>query len=387
MTKRLIVFGSTGSIGTQTLEAVDALAPRWTVVGLTAGGQNPELLAEQVRRYRPEWVGVADEAAAAPLREAIGDVPVRIVSGPDAAQTIARNAEADLAVAAIVGLAGLSSTVAALENGMDIALANKEVLVAAGDLFIDLARRHGRHIIPVDSEHSALFQCLQGEPPASVARLTLTASGGPFRGRRWDELHDVTVAEALRHPNWNMGAKVTIDSATLMNKGLEVLEACHLFGLPPAQVDVLIHRESIVHSLVEFVDGSVKAQLGPPDMRLPIQYALTWPDRSGNGFGRLDLASVGRLHFERPDVEAFPCLRLAYTAAEAGGTLPAVMNAANEVAVARFLAGHLSFTGIATLVERVMERHEPVPVTELADVERADRWARETATALLEVTA
>lgn len=384
MTKRLVIFGSTGSIGTQTLAAVDALAPAWQVAALTAGGQNIELLAAQVRRYRPEAVGITDPAAEPALRAALADVPVQIVSGPGASETIARSVDADVAVAAIVGLAGLRPTVAALERGLDIALANKEVLVAAGSLVMELARRHGRHIIPVDSEHSALFQCMQGEPAARLARVILTASGGPFRGRTREQLEHVTVDAALRHPNWNMGAKVTVDSATLMNKGLEVLEACHLFGLPPERVDVVIHRESIVHSLVEFVDGSIKAQLGPPDMRLPIQYALTWPDRAPNNFGRLDLTRLGQLHFEPPDMESFPCLRLAYTAAEAGGTLPAVMNAANEVAVARFLAGRLAFTGIADVVEKVMQRHDAAPVNSLDDVEQADTWARQTALAMLE---
>lgn len=384
MTKRLIIFGSTGSIGVQTLEAVDALAPRWAVAGLTAGGQNVELLAAQVRRYRPEWVGIADEKAEGALRAALGDMRVQIVAGPDASATVARNVEADLAVAAIVGLAGLAPTVTALERGMDIALANKEVLVAAGTLVMELARQRGRHIIPIDSEHSALFQCMQGESASRLTRVILTASGGPFRGYSREQLQHVSVADALRHPNWNMGAKVTVDSATLMNKGLEVLEACHLFGLPPSQVDVVIHRESIVHSLVEFVDGSVKAQLGPPDMRLPIQYALTWPDRAPNTFARLDLTRLGRLHFELPDTETFPCLRLAYTAAEAGGTLPAVMNAANEVAVARFLAGKLAFTGISELVENVMQRHETAPIHSLDDVGQADAWARQTALAMLE---
>lgn len=384
MSKRLVIFGSTGSIGTQTLEAVDALAPAWEVAALTAGGRQVALLAEQVRRYRPAFVAISDPAAEPALRAAVADLPVRIVAGPTAAETVARAAAADLAVAAIVGMAGLRPTVAALENGMDIALANKEVLVAAGELVMALARRHGRTVIPVDSEHSALFQCLQGEPRERLSRLILTASGGPFRGRSRSELQHVTVQEALRHPNWNMGTKVTVDSATLMNKGLEVLEACHLFGLPPDRVDVLVHRESIIHSLVEFVDGSVKAQLGPPDMRLPIQYALTWPDRAPNAFGRLDLAKVGKLHFEEPDVGTFPCLSLAYTAARAGGTLPAVLNAANEVAVAQFVAGRLPFLGIPDLVERVMQRHRPVPVTDLAAVEEADAWARRTALALLE---
>ncbi|MEW6280500.1 MAG: 1-deoxy-D-xylulose-5-phosphate reductoisomerase, partial [Candidatus Eremiobacterota bacterium] len=328
------LLGSTGSIGTQTLDVVAAAPDRFRVVALAARSRW-QSLAEQALRFRPEMVAVADESCLAPLRDALADTGVRVASGPSALEEVAAHPGAEMVLSSFVGMAGLLPTLAALEAGKTVALANKEALVVGGELVTAAARRHGTVLLPVDSEHSAVFQCLRGEAPESVARIVLTASGGPFRTLDRAALESVTAAQALKHPTWNMGAKITIDSSTLMNKGFEVLEAHHLFGLSLDQVDVWVHPQSIVHSLVEFVDGSVLAQLGPPDMRTPIQVALFYPERREPAWSRLTLEHCRLLTFESPRWEDFPCLGLAFEAGRAGGTLPAVLNAANEVAVQR----------------------------------------------------
>jgi len=336
MKKRIAILGSTGSIGTQTLDVIRRHPDRFEVAALAAAGGNIGLLAEQAREFRPKLVAVAREEAAGKLPSLLPG-GIRVAAGEAGLVQAAAETECDMVVSAIVGIAGLVPTLAAVRAGVPVALANKETLVAAGHLVTAEAAARGVPIVPVDSEHSAVFQCLNGESGNSVEKLILTASGGAFRNRRRDELADVTPEDALRHPNWAMGAKVTVDSATLANKGLEVMEARWLFGLPYDRIDVLLHDESIIHSMVQFVDGSVMAQLGPPDMRLPIQYALTWPDRIESPVRRLDLADIGRLHFRKADTGRYPMLRLAYEAGRAGGTMPAVFNAANEIAVQLFL--------------------------------------------------
>ncbi|MGI5878270.1 MAG: 1-deoxy-D-xylulose-5-phosphate reductoisomerase [Christensenellales bacterium] len=356
-TKRLLVLGSTGSVGVQALEVAESDPDEYAVEGL-AVDRNTARLAEQVKRFRPDRVAIRDRAAGEAFRRAHGD-RVRVYVGEDALTALCRDARADIAVAAVVGIAGLPAVLMCIVRGMTVALANKEALVAGGALVIDAARRAGVQILPVDSEHSAIFQCLQG-PYArqEIARILLTASGGPFRGMGREQLSAVTAADALRHPTWRMGAKITVDSATLMNKGLEVIEAHHLFGLPPDRIDVLVHPSSIVHSLVEFHDGAVLAQMGVPDMAVPIRYALSWPRRKAGGSRRLDLTACGPLSFEPPDTRNFPCLALAYQALRQGADRCVVLNAANEVAVALFLKGRLRFTGIAECVEWALE-HVP----------------------------
>jgi len=375
--KNLAILGSTGSIGRSTLAVVAEHPREFTVAGLAAG-RNVELLAEQIRQFRPARVSVQDGEAAARLRELLpsGKNP-EILAGPQGAAAVATAPGVDLVVSAMVGAAGLEPTLAAIEAGIPVALANKETLVAAGSLVMAAARERGVDLIPVDSEHSALMQALQGQRREDVKKLWLTASGGPFRSWEAERLAQVTPAQALRHPNWNMGAKITIDSATMMNKALEVIEASVLFGLPVEQVGVYIHPQSIIHSLVEFVDGSVIAQLGVPDMRLPIAYALTYPRRLPLNSPPLDLCRIAQLTFEEPDLERFPSLRLGYEAAATGGTLPAVLNAANEVAVAAFLEGRLSFLGIPRVVEEAMRAHAPEPLQNLEQVLKVNRWARE----------
>lgn len=380
--KRIVIVGSTGSVGTQALEVVAHLSDRFSVVGLAAGS-NVERLADQICRVRPELVSVSTEANALRLKQRLAELrhPLpEIRFGPEGLDAVATHPDAHLVVTGVMGAMGLRPTLAAIAAGKDIALANKETLVAAGELVMASARRHGVKIIPVDSEHCALFQCLVGEERSRVRKLILTASGGPFRGRK--ELSTVTRAEALRHPRWVMGAKITIDSATLMNKALEMIEARWLFDLPMEQVDVLVHPQSIVHSLVEFVDGNLMAQLGPTDMRLPIQYALTYPERVESRLSRLDLSEVATLTFERPDTVTFPSLNYARQAATMGGTMPAVMNAANEVAVQRFLTEQIPFVGILHTVRAVMELHQPGPASDLGSIMEADAWARRTAESL-----
>jgi 1-deoxy-D-xylulose-5-phosphate reductoisomerase len=378
--KRIAVLGSTGSIGEQTLAVVAASPERFRVVAL-AGGQNIAKLMDQVERFEPELVSVADEAGAEALRQQLSD-PIPIEVGAKGLEAVATH-PADLVVAALVGAVGLEPTLAAIEAGRDIALANKEVMVMAGALVRRAARARGVTLLPVDSEHSAIFQALSGQRPEDVVRIILTCSGGPFRTWSRDRIARASVEEALNHPNWDMGAKITIDSATLMNKGLEVIEARWLFDLPPERIDVVVHPQSIVHSLVEFVDSSVLAQLGLPDMRVPIAVAIAHPERVELEIPRLDLAQIGRLDFEAPDGERFRCLPLAYLALRGGEEAPAVLNAANEVSVAAFLAGQIDFQSIAATNEAVLyahlERREGAVVNHIDEVRAADRWARDCA--------
>ncbi len=378
--KRIAVLGSTGSIGTQTLDVVARHPEDFRIVGLAAG-RNRERLLQQALAFRPRVVSVADRGDASWLAERL-PADIRVMHGPEGLMEVAAGCEADFVVSALVGSAGLAPTLAAIDAGAAIGLANKETLVAAGHLVMRRAEARGVPLLPVDSEHSAIFQCLHGEKRSAVRRLILTASGGSFRDRSRDELAHVTVEEALRHPNWSMGAKITIDSATLVNKGLEVIEAHWLFGMPYDRIDVLLHPESIVHSLVEFADSSVLAQLGLPDMRVPIQYALTYPERKPSPSEPLDLARIGALHFRPVDTDRFPCLAMAYEAGRRGGTMPAVFNAANEAAVARFLRGEISFLAIEDIIRRVLERHDPVCDPDLETILACDAWARREAGAI-----
>ncbi len=380
--KRLAVLGSTGSIGVSTLEIAAAHPDRFQIVALTAG-RNLELLAVQVKHFRPVVVAVRTEADALELRRIFGETSLEILYGTDGLIACATAGDVDMVVSAIVGAAGLEPTLAAIQAGKDIALANKETLVAAGPLVMAAVRDHGVALFPVDSEHSAIFQSLEGHRMHDVRRLILTASGGPFRTASLSELTQVTPEDALVHPNWSMGRKITIDSATMMNKGLEVIEARWLFDLPAEQIDVHIHPESIVHSMVEYVDGAVIAQLGLPDMKTPIAYALSYPERLPLDLPPLDLCQLGQLHFHEPDLQRFRCLDLAYQALRTGGTAPAVMNAANEIAVDAFLERQLSFLAIANLIEEVLSRHEVRPLTDLEQVLAADAWSRDMARQLV----
>ena len=374
MTRTVSILGSTGSIGRQTLEVVEQLPVR--VAALTAG-TNIELMAQQCRKFRPELAVMATAEAAQSLRDALGDQKIRILSGMEGLLAAAEHEQADTVVTAVVGMLGLRPTLAAIAKKKRIALANKETLVCAGSLVMQAARACGAEIIPVDSEHSAIFQCLMGNADRSeVRRLILTCSGGPFFGKTPEELRNVTKADALKHPNWKMGHKITIDCATLMNKGLEVIEAMHLYSVPLSQVDVVIHRQSIVHSLVEFRDGAMLAQLGVPDMRVPIRLALTYPARQENPAPGLDLLSCGALTFDRPDETAFPCLRLAREAAERGGNACAVMNGANEAAVALFLRDEIGFYDIPRLVRHAMDAVPFAASPALEEILNSDRAAR-----------
>ena len=382
--RRLVILGSTGSIGTQALSVVRRNPDRFQVVGLAAAA-NQELLVGQVREFMPPVVAVSDEGAAADLREALhGLRDVEVVSGADSAERLARDAEADMVLNAMVGAVGLAPTLAALQSGKMLALANKESLVIGGELVMDLVKGEPDRLVPVDSEHAALAQCLRGERREELYRVVITASGGPFRGWSRDDLARASVNEALAHPTWNMGPKITIDSATLMNKGLEVIEAHYLFGLDYDRIDVVVHPQSIVHGLAEFTDGSTIAQLSVPDMALPIQLALAYPDRLRSGVRRLDLASLGSLTFEELDRDAFPALDLAYAAGRGGATYPAVLNAANEVAVHAFLEGRIPLTGVGDVVAATLDRHDPATVVSVVSLERADVWARRTAAEFIE---
>jgi 1-deoxy-D-xylulose-5-phosphate reductoisomerase len=376
--KGLSILGSTGSIGTNVLRVVDAFPDRFEVVGL-AGGANVERLAEQVAAYRPRIVSVATEAARDALGRLVDLSSTTVAVGCDGMVEVATHPRSRIVVASAVGAVGLVPTYRALQAGKDVALANKETLVIAGELMLAESRARGCRLLPIDSEHCALHQCLDGRRPEDVRRLVLTASGGPFRNHSSASLKDVTPEEALNHPTWNMGRKITIDSATLMNKGLEVIEARWLFDVAPERVEVLVHPQSIVHSMVEFIDGSVLAQLAVTDMRLPIQYALSYPERWPAAIPGIDFTRAMRLDFEAPDHERFPCLRLAYRALAAGGSLPAVLNAANEEAVAAFLDGRIPFTAIPEAILEVMESHPAATVRKLEDVLEADLWAREQA--------
>jgi len=372
--RNIAILGSTGSIGRSTLDVVARFPDRFRVTCLTAN-RNADLLGEQIARVRPSVAVLLDEGEAAGLRRRLGGA-TEILAGVDALETVVARDDVDVVVSALVGFAGLRPTLRAIEAGKDIALANKETLVVAGELVTGAARRMGVQLLPVDSEHSAILQCLRGEDPAHVARLVLTASGGPFLHLPAGQFRAITVREALAHPTWKMGSKITIDSATMMNKGLEVIEAHWLFGLPAERIDVVIHPQSIIHSMVEFDDGSMKAQLGVPDMRIPIQYALFHPARPAADYPRLDLARLGQMTFFHPDPERFPCLGLAYRALRAGGTAPAVLNAANEVAVEMFLGGHIAFTAIAGLIAGALDAHVPMQNPSLEDLTTLDAATR-----------
>jgi 1-deoxy-D-xylulose-5-phosphate reductoisomerase len=374
--RRVVVLGSTGSIGTSCLDVIAHLADRLEPVGLSAH-RSWEPLLDQALRWRPRWVTVSDRETARRLDAGRLPAGTRLLTGDEGIAQMVAEPDVDVVVSAIVGAAGLAGTWAALEAGKTVALANKETLVVAGPLVMELAARTGTRLLPVDSEHSAIFQAMQSGQRGEVERIVLTASGGPFRGRKAADLAGVTVEQALRHPTWNMGPKITIDSATLMNKALEVIEARWLFNLPPERIDVVIHPESMIHSFVEFADGSVVAQVSPPDMRLPIQYALTYPERVPGPARRLNWRELGAWHFERPDRETFPCLELGYEVARRGGTCGAVLNAANEAAVGRFLAGELRFLDIPRAVRAVLDHHHYSARPTLADLANLDRWARQ----------
>jgi 1-deoxy-D-xylulose-5-phosphate reductoisomerase len=374
--RQVVVLGSTGSVGTNCLEVVDHLENRLEAVGLSAH-TSWDLLRRQAERCQPRFLTVTDDATARRARE--GPLPgrTRLLAGVDGIATMVRDPDVDVVVSAIVGAAGLTGTWLALEAGKTVALANKETLVMAGPLIMELARRHDAKLLPVDSEHSAIFQALLAGRPSEVVRVVLTASGGPFRGRKRADLEDVTADEALRHPTWRMGRKISIDSATMMNKALEVIEARWLFDLEPDQIEVIIHPESIIHSFVEFADGSILAQLSPPDMRLPIQYALMFPERLAGPCRRLDWSRLGSLRFEQPDPELFPALELGFEVARRGGTCGAVLNAANEAAVNGFLEGTLGFLDIPRVCRAILEHHHYSARPTLSELNAIDRWARQ----------
>lgn len=378
--KAITLLGSTGSIGTQTLDIVSQYPDQFRIVGLAAG-RNVDLLAKQIRQFRPQIAAICDPALLPQVQEAIADLSPQptLLAGDKGIVEVARYGDAEAVVTGIVGCAGLLPTIAAIEAGKDIALANKETLIAGGPVVLPLVQKHGVKLLPADSEHSAIFQCLQGVPPGGLRRILLTASGGAFRDLPVEKLATVKVADALKHPNWTMGRKITIDSATLMNKGLEVIEAHFLFRLDYDHIEIVIHPQSIIHSLIELEDTSVLAQLGLPDMRLPLLYALSYPDRVPTDWERLDLVKCGDLTFRAPDHQKYPCMGLAYAAGRAGGSMPAVLNAANEQAVDLFLREKIQFLDIPRLIEQACDRHhshnQPQPT--LDDILAADQWARQ----------
>ncbi len=375
--KNITLLGSTGSIGRSACEVVDAFSEDFTLVGMAAGN-NVELFRRQVAKYRPSIVSMISKKSVDELKKRLGNPSdIEFCWGTEGLVRVAEFSGADIALVAVVGGSGLLPTAAAIGAGHDIALANKETMVMAGEIITDMARAKGVKIIPVDSEHSAIFQCLAGNDIKNAEKLILTASGGPFRECTCEELKNVTVAEALKHPNWSMGSKITIDSATLMNKGLEVIEAFWLFGVGCKKINVVIHPESIVHSMVQYIDGSVVAQLGLPDMKLPILYALAYPDRMEFDMPRLDLCEVGSLSFATPDVEKFPCLKLAFDTLLAGGGSSVVLNAANEIAVERFLAGQLAFLDIHEVIKNAISSYKPKKLSSIEEILKIDSWARD----------
>ena len=376
--RHIAILGSTGSIGTQTLQVIAANPDRFCVGVLTANN-NVELLVEQALKFKPNSVVIANEEKYSLLRDALQHEEVKVYAGADAIAQVVTSPQIDLVVTAMVGYSGLIPTIEAIKAGRNIALANKETLVVAGELVNRLVEQYKVAILPVDSEHSAIFQCLMGENQSRVEKLILTASGGPFRGRNRAFLETVTPAAALKHPNWHMGAKVTIDSASMMNKGFEVIEAKWLFGMNPEQMEVVVHPQSIVHSMVQYTDGSIKAQLGVPDMRLPIQYALTFPERIAADFGRVDFTSCQTLTFEKPDLDTFRNLGLAYEAKHKGGNMPCILNAANEVAVDAFLREQCSFTAMSDLIGTTMAKSVFIPQPSLEDYVETDRRSRQLA--------
>jgi 1-deoxy-D-xylulose-5-phosphate reductoisomerase len=378
--KAITLLGSTGSIGTQTLDIVEHNPDKFRIVGLAAGS-NVEMLAQQVRQFRPEIVAIGNEAKLPELKDALSSLDYHpiIVAGAAGTIEVASYGDAQSVVTGIVGCAGLLPTIAAIKAGKDIALANKETLIAGGPVVLPLVEEYGVKLLPADSEHSAIFQCLQGVPPGGLRRIILTASGGAFRDLPAEKLASVTIADALKHPNWSMGQKITIDSATLMNKGLEVIEAHYLFGVDYDNIDIVVHPQSIIHSLIELQDTSVLAQLGWPDMRLPLLYALSWPDRIQTDWKKFDLVTAGDLTFRAPDREKYPCINLAYAAGKAGGSMPAVLNGANEQAVALFLDEKIHFLDIPKVIEKVCDKHRNdfTLTPSLDDILAADIWARQ----------
>ncbi|MEO5612493.1 MAG: 1-deoxy-D-xylulose-5-phosphate reductoisomerase [Sphingomicrobium sp.] len=382
MKRKIAILGATGSIGTSTLDLIERAPDRFEVIALTAGS-DAQALADAARRTGAKLAVIADPGRFAELETRLAGTNCRAATGADALNEAAAG-EAEWVMAAIVGCAGLIPVMAAIEAGRTVALANKEALVSAGALMIDAATRHGATLLPVDSEHNAIFQCLAGSRLEDVSRLILTASGGPFRTTSEADIRNATPAQAIAHPNWTMGAKISVDSATLMNKGLELIEACHLFALPSDRIEILIHPQSVIHSLVEYVDGSILAQLGSPDMRVPIAYALAWPERMETPAERLDLADIRNLEFENPDLVRFPALRIARDALEQGGTAPTVLNAANEIAVASFLAGQIGFTDIVSLVERTLERADAGAPSSIEDVIQIDLRTRDVTAEMIE---
>lgn len=373
--KQIAILGSTGSIGRQTLEVIEAHSDLYEVYALTAN-RSWELLVEQARKFLPDSVVIADESLYGNVKEALAGLPVKVYAGADAMAQIVESSVIDIVVTALVGFAGLRPTVHAIKAGKTIALANKETLVVAGELVTELVEEYKTAIMPVDSEHSAIFQCLSGEVGNEIEKLLLTASGGPFLHKTLEELQYVTKAEALHHPNWSMGAKITIDSASMMNKGFEVIEAKWLFGVNPDKIEVVVHPQSIIHSMVQFADGTVKAQLGQPDMRMPIQYALSYPDRLHSDFDRLDFFTCGNLTFERPDTEKFRNLTFAFEAMKCGGNMPCILNAANEVVVSAFLHDRIGFLEMSNIIERVMNSAQFVRKPSLDDYFETDRETR-----------
>ena len=370
--RKIVLLGSTGSIGTQTLDVVRNNPSELEVVGLAANTRVADVEA-QVREFKPEYVCMYDGAAAKDLQERISDTGIKVLSGMDGLLEIVSVPEADTVLTAVVGMIGIQPTIRAIESGKDIALANKETLVCAGHIIMPLAKEKGVSMLPVDSEHSAIFQSLNGEPKDKIEKILLTASGGPFRGKSRSELENMTAADALKHPNWDMGPKVTIDSSSLVNKGLEVMEAKWLFGVDLDRIQVVVHPQSIVHSAVQFIDGAVIAQLGVPDMKLPIQYALFYPDRRPMNEKRLDLFELGSLTFEKPDTDTFRGLKLAFDAARAGGSMPTVFNAANEMAVKRFLKGDIRYLEIYSMIEEAMENHKRIDNPDVAAILAAEQ--------------
>lgn len=378
MKKRLIILGSTGSIGRKTLDIVCDFPDHFEVAALSSNSSG-ELLLEQARQFQPKAVCVCDPAIAAQVRAEIESLGITLHVGEAGLCELVTDYDCDLVVVATVGFVGLAPTLNAIDRGLTVALANKEVLVTAGDIVMKRAREKPVRILPIDSEHNAIFQCMNGCGTRAIRRVILTASGGPFRGRKRKDMESITRDDALHHPTWNMGPKITIDSATLMNKGFEVIEGMHLFAVPPSKIEVVVHPQSTIHSMVEYVDGSIIAQLGVTDMYMPIQNVLFYPERVHNKFDMLDFAKLGQLTFEAPDIESFPCLAYAYEAAERGGTYPTALNAANETAVARFLAGDITFLDIPRTIRAVLDAHTSCSCDDLEQIYEADRWARHTA--------
>ncbi len=377
--KNISILGSTGSIGTQALDVVRSNSEKFKVVALSAN-KSIDMLIDQIEEFKPSMVSIGDENSASQLQKILNQKCIKGVDieiGQEGLSAVASIESADVVLTAVVGIAGLIPTIEAIKKGKDIALSNKETMVTAGNIINKMAKISGSSIIPVDSEHSAIFQCLNGEDMKSIKRLILTASGGPFRGKKREELIDVKKEAALKHPNWSMGQKISIDSATLMNKGLEVIEAKWLFDVDLEKIDVVVHPQSIIHSMVEFEDSSIIAQMGNPDMRIPIQYAFSYPQRLSSNFERLDFTKISSLTFEKPDKETFPCLNLAYESLRSGGTHPTVLNGANEVLVEEYLNGRIGFYDIPKYVEKAMNSHNPVSNPDVDDILEADRWVRE----------